>query len=348
MRALVKYGNKDGELEIRDVPEPKIGPGDVLLETKATGICGWDLEMWRHTMANPVTVPVIQGHEFCGVVREVGSDVTGFEVGERVVSETSAYVCGSCAMCRTGNYNLCPERKGFGYGVDGAFTDLVKVRQGCLHHMPDDVSFDHGCLTEPACVAYNALVVNSNILPGNPVLIIGPGPVGLFSLQIAKACSAGPIIVAGTSRASICRFDVAKELGADVIVDVQKEDAKEVVLDVTGGTGCHLVVDGAGNSKALKLAVDTVARGGQITKLGWGPKPVDFSLDPLLSKGARLQGAFSHTWSTWESVIRMTSQGSIQMEPMISHRIGLDQWLETFEAIEQAKAVKAVVQFNRD
>lgn len=348
MRALVKYGNKDGQVEIRDVPEPKIGPDDVLLETKAAGICGWDLEMWRHTMANPVTVPVVQGHEFCGVVRQIGDKVTGFEVGDRVVSETSAVVCGRCPSCRTGNYNVCPNRKGFGYGVDGAFTDLVKVRQGCLHHMPDNVSFDHASLVEPACVAYNALIVLSEILPGNPLLIIGPGPVGLFSLQIAKACSAGPIIVAGTSRASICRFEAAKQLGADVLVDVQQQDAREVVLDATDGRGCHLVVDAAGNSKALKLAVDTVARRGQITKLGWGPAPVDFSLDPLLSKGARLQGSFSHTWSTWESVIRMISQGTIRMEPMISHRIGLDQWKETFEAIEQAQAVKAVMQFNRD
>ena len=348
MRALVKYGNKDGELEIRDVPEPKIGPGDVLLETKAVGICGWDLEMWRHTMANPVTVPVVQGHEFCGVIREIVADVRGYKVGDRVVSETSAYICGQCLSCRTGNYNLCPNRKGFGYGVDGAFTDLVKVRQGCLHRIPDDVSFDHASLTEPACVAYNALIMLSRILPGNPVLIIGPGPVGLFSLQIAKACSAGPIIIAGTSRASICRFEAAKKLGADILIDVQKENAKEVVLDVTKGEGCHLVVDAAGNEKALRLAIDTVARSGQITKLGWGPKPVNLSLDPLLSKGARLQGAFSHTWATWEAVIRMINQGTIHMEPMISHRISLDQWQDTFETIEQAKAVKAVMQFNRD
>lgn len=347
MRALVKYGNKDGELEIRDVAQPKIGPGDVLLEVKAAGICGWDLEMWRHKMANPVTVPVIQGHEFCGVIRETGANVTGFKVGDRVVSETAAYVCGKCPMCRTGNYNLCPDRKGFGYGVDGAFTDFVKVRQACLHHIPENVSFDHACLTEPACVAYNALVVLSRILPGNAVLIIGPGPVGLFSLQVAKACGAGPIMVAGTTRANICRFEVARKLGADITIDVEKEDAKEVVLSETGGHGCHLVIDGAGNERSLRLAIDTVAPMGQITKLGWGPKPINFSLDPLISKGARLQGSFSHTWSTWESVIGMISQGSIKMEPMISHRISLDQWHETFKAIEAAKAVKAVIQFNR-
>ncbi|MBD3392592.1 MAG: alcohol dehydrogenase catalytic domain-containing protein [Chitinivibrionales bacterium] len=346
MRALVKYGNKDGEVRIADVPMPEIGPDDILLQTKAVGICGWDIEMWRHKMANPVTVPVIQGHEFCGVIDKVGANITDWKVGDRVVSETGAEICGSCPQCLTGNYQLCSKRKGFGYGVDGAFTDYVKVRRGCLHHLPDNVDFDYGCLTEPACVAYQALVVLSDVRPGTPVLIIGPGPVGLFALQIAKACSAGPVMVAGVDK-DAPRFEVAKQLGADRIINVMKQDPKEVVMEMTKGLGCPLVVDAAGNSKALELAVFAVARQGQITKIGWGPKPVDFSLDPLLSKAARIQGTFSHNWPTWEAVIAMISQESLKMEPMISHRITIDQWEETFKAIEESEGVKAVMQFNR-
>jgi L-iditol 2-dehydrogenase len=346
MRALVKYGNHDGELEIRDVPMPTIGPDDVLLETKAVGVCGWDIEMWRHTMANPVTVPVVQGHEFCGVIREVGANVDDWRVGERVVSETSAVICERCPQCRAGDYHLCGARKGFGYGVDGAFTDYVKVRRGCLHRMPESLEFDYACLTEPACVAYQALAVLSDVRPGRPALIIGPGPIGLFCQQIAQACGAGPIWMVGTSR-SAQRLRVAEELGADLTIDVTREDAKEIVMEKTGGQGVPLVVDAAGSSSALRLAVDTVARQGQITKVGWGPEPVDFSLDPLLSKAVRLQGTFSHNWSTWEAVIAMIASGRIRMEPVITHRIGLDAWFETFRAIEERKGVKAVMQFNR-
>ena len=347
MRALVKYGNHDGEVEIRNVPAPTIGPGDVLLETKAAGICGWDIEMWRHKMAHPVTVPVIQGHEFCGIIREVGERVTRFKVGERVVSETAAVICGKCPQCLTGNYHLCPNRKGFGYGVDGAFTDLVRVPERCLHRIPDDVPFDHAALAEPTCVAYQALVVMSRVLPGLTVLIIGPGPIGLFSLQVAKASGAGPVIVAGTAKDEI-RLEVAKELGAEVLINVSTEKVRQIVLERTNGNGCHLVIDAAGNERALKLALDMVAPRGQVTKIGWGPKPINFSLDPLLSKAAHLQGTFSHTWATWEAVISMISQGKIQMEPMITHRITIDQWLETFEAIEECRAVKAVMLFNQD
>jgi alcohol dehydrogenase/L-iditol 2-dehydrogenase len=303
--------------------------------------------MWQHKMANPVTVPVIQGHEFCGVVSRTGKNVKKVREGDRVVCETSAVVCGKCAMCMSGNYQLCESRLGFGYGVDGAFTDYVRVPERCLHAMPDNISFDHAALTEPACVAYQTCAVVSDIMPGRPVLVIGPGPVGLFCVQMAKAAGAGPIIIAGTTRSS-ARLETAKKLGADYIIDVKKGDALQEIMEITRGQGCPLVVDAAGNSSALKLALDSVARLGQITKVGWGPKPVDFSLDPLLKKGARLQGTFSHNWQTWESVIAMISQGTLDMESMLTKRIKLTDWLETFEQIERSEIIKAVIQFNRD
>ena len=346
MRALVKFGNKDGEVEIRDVPMPAIGPDDVLLKTMSVGVCGWDIEMWRHKMANPVTVPVIQGHEFCGVIAKCGANVKDYKEGDRAVSETSAVVCGACPQCLTGDYHLCGKRKGFGYGVDGAFTDFVKVPRRCLHRLPDGVDFDHACLTEPGCVAYQSIAVLSRVMPGLPVLIVGPGPIGLFSLQMVKASGAGKVYLAGIDK-DAPRFKVAKTLGADRIINVMKEDARAIINDETGGQGVPLVIDAAGNEHALKLAVDGVARQGQITKIGWGPKPVNFSLDPLLSKAVRLQGTFSHNWSAWEAVIAMIRQGTLKMEPMISHRIVLDQWKETFTAIEEGEGVKAVMKFNR-
>lgn len=347
MKALVKFGNEDKQVEIQDVPIPEISQGDVLLKVKAASICGWDIEMWRHKMANPVKVPVVQGHEFSGVIDKVGSRVTRFKVGDRVVSETAAYICGDCNQCLTGNYNLCSKRKGFGYGTNGAFTDFVKVPERCLHKIPDNTSFDHAALTEPACVAYNALIQMSRVIPGKPVLIIGPGPVGLFCLQIARLAGSNPIIVVGTSIDEV-RFSVAGKLGADLIINVEKENVREKISEITKEQGCDLVVDAAGNEKALKLAVDMVARMGQITKIGWGPKPINFSLDPIISKGARIQGTFSHVWRTWEDVLSLISRGKIVMEPMITKRISLDDWLETFEEIEESKIVKTVILFNRE
>lgn len=342
MKAVVKYGTNDGEVELRQVPEPEIGPTEVLLEMTAAGICGSDVEQWRHFVTYKVNTPVIMGHEFCGVVREAGAEVRGFRPGDRVASETAAYICGQCPYCLTGEYNLCPTRLGFGYGLNGAFTRYVRVPARCLHRIPENVSFEHAALTEPACVTYNALVVKSRLRPGEPVVVIGPGPIGLFAVQMARAQGAGKIFLVGTT-ADRLRMDVGRVLGADVLLNAQEEDASAAILDATEGYGAPLVVDAAGPSAALKLAMDVVARNGQITKIAWGPKPVDLSLDPIVAKAASLQGSYSHNWRTWEAVLKMMASGVLNLDAMITHRFTIESWLEAFHLVEGREAVKVVL-----
>ncbi len=342
MKAVVKYGTRDGEVELRDVPMPVIGETDVLLEMTAAGICGSDVEQWRHFVTYPVNTPVTMGHEFCGVIREIGSGVKGFQVGDRVASETAAYICGQCPYCLTGEYNLCPTRLGFGYGLNGAFTRYVKVPVRCLHHIPNNVSFEHAALTEPACVTYNALVVKSKIRPGEPVVVIGPGPIGLFAVQMARAQGAGRIYLVGTNADKI-RLDVGSKIGADVLLNVQETDAAAAILDETGGYGVPLVVDAAGPAAALKLAMDVVARNGQITKIAWGPKPVELSLDPIVGKAVSLQGSYSHNWRTWEAVLKMMAARRLDLDTMITHRYTIDHWLEAYHLVEEREAVKIIL-----
>ncbi|MHC1762385.1 MAG: zinc-binding dehydrogenase [Negativicutes bacterium] len=342
MKALVKYDVVPKAVELREVPEPKIGAGDVLLEVRSVGVCGSDIEMWHHLVTFPVNVPVILGHEFCGVVHEVGANVKDFQVGDRVVSETAAQICGKCHHCRSGEYNLCPSRQGYGSGVSGAFTRYVAVPQRILHRIPESVSFDFASLTEPACVAYNAVFVKSRLRPGEPVVIIGPGPIGLFAVQMVRIGGAYPIILVGTS-VDEARLKTGKELGAHMAINLSEENATERIMKLTEGLGVPLVVDAAGNNAAFKLAMELVRRNGQITKIGWGPKPLDLSLDPIIAKAATLQGSFSHTWSTWEAVLHLIESGDIRMDPMITHRFPLDQWEEAFRLVDSKVAVKAVI-----
>jgi alcohol dehydrogenase/L-iditol 2-dehydrogenase len=342
MKAVVKYGNKDGMVELRDMPEPKVGPGEVLLEVKAAGVCGSDIEFYRHSMTYSIAVPVIQGHEFCGVVAEVGPEVKNFKVGDRVVSETAAYICGQCRYCLAGEYNVCPQRKGFGYGVNGAFTRWVRVPVRCLHRIPDGVPFDHAALTEPLCVAYNALVVKSRIPLGETVAIVGPGPIGLFCLQVAKASGAGKTVVVGTKMDGK-RFEIARKLGADATVNADASDPVAEVNRLTDGVGAAVVVDAAGTSIALKTSLDIVRRNGQITKLGWGPEPLGFSLDPLISKAVTLQGSFSHTWRTWEMCLELIRTKQIDMESMITHRFTIEDWKTAFHLMEEKETLKALL-----
>jgi L-iditol 2-dehydrogenase len=342
MEALVKYANEPGAVEIRDVPTPKIGPDDALLKVRAVGICGSDLEMYHHQVGFEVRPPVTLGHEFSGTVVEVGSNVKDFKPGDRVVSETAAYVCGVCVQCRTGNYNECPDRRGFGVMYNGADAPWVAVRQGILHHVPDNVDLAEAALTEPLCVAYNALVVKSRIRPADLVVILGPGPIGLMATQIARLCGASYIVLAGLSR-DARRLEIGRKLGATHTADLTRDDLPALVSGLSGGVGADLVVDAAGPPATVKLAMELARRNGQITKIAWGPRPLDLSLDALLAKAVTFQGVFSHTWDTWERVLRLESTGQVRLADMISHRVPLKDWKLAFDALENGEAIKALI-----
>ncbi len=340
MDAVVKYGRGFKEIALRAMPEPMPGPGQVLVAVRAAGVCGSDIEQWHDGVSWPINVPVICGHEFCGTIAGVGERVTGWTVGECVVCETAAVICGHCPACRTGAYNLCPERLGFGYGTHGAFASLVAVPERCLHRVPAAVPDEHACLTEPVSVAYNALVARTRVLPGEPVVVIGPGPIGLFCLQMARICGATPIFAVGVEQGDR-RLETALQVGATHRLFAAEAEAG--ILAATGGWGVPVVVDAAGNAAAEALAISVVARGGQIVKLGWGQRPLELHLDPVIQKAAAIAGSFSHTWRTWEAVLALLAAGRLLMEPMVTHQLPLRDWQTGFEAAERGEAVKVVL-----
>ena len=190
MQAVVLYDKGDKCVELRDVPVPDIGPEDCLVEVKYCGICGSEPHMYHGQLTLLARPPVILGHEWSGEIVQVGERVAGFAVGDRVTCETAAQTCGVCAYCRSGAYNVCPQRLAFGFALDGAFTRYVRARHQRLHHLPAEVSFESAAMTEPVCVAYNAVAEKSNIQPGDTEEVIGPGPAGLFVLHVARPAGA--------------------------------------------------------------------------------------------------------------------------------------------------------------
>jgi alcohol dehydrogenase/L-iditol 2-dehydrogenase len=343
MKALVKYDQGPDKVEIREVPEPRVVPGRVLVEVKFCGVCGWDVEMWRHTMANPVTVPVIQGHEFCGTIAEIGAGVAAWKVGDRVVSETSAEICGRCRCCRQGQYQLCPSRKGFGYGVDGAFTRYVLARQEILHRLPAEVSFEEGALCEPFCVVHHAVADESGLMPGKTALVIGPGPIGLISLQMARVLGAKRLILVCVDVSAGRAAFAGKHGWTDAVVNASRPEATRQIMDLTGGEGADVVIDAAGNAAALRMALDAVGRLGRIIKIGWGPEPVGFSLDPLLRKSATLSGTFGHNRADWEAVLNLMAQRRVDPRSLISGVLPLSRWREAFERMHRSEAIKMLL-----
>ncbi|MFD2200087.1 zinc-binding dehydrogenase [Shivajiella indica] len=335
--AVVNYAEPKGSVELREIPIPEIGEEDILLEVENVGVCGSDLHQWTSDHSWPVNYPVVLGHEFGGKIAALGSRVKGWKVGERVVSETAAVIDSLNPMSRTGLYNLDPTRKGFGYGVNGAMTRFVRVPSRCLHHVPEQLGFEEACLTEPCSVAYNAVVGNSNVKPGDRVLIIGPGTIGILCAAVARLCGAEVGILGLEKDKS--RLEIAKGYGCDPLIgDAAMEWSKK-----RDGLGADLIVDAAGVSPTLKIAMDLVRPNGQITKVGWGPQPCNFSLDPIVQKNVRLQGSFSHNWPIWEKVIGLLASGALNVKPIIGGVWPITEWKKAFELMHEGKVVKSVL-----
>ncbi|WP_375582551.1 zinc-binding dehydrogenase [Cyclobacterium xiamenense] len=334
--AVVNYAEAKGSVEIREIEQPEIGEGEVLLEVANVGVCGSDLHQWTSDHSWPVNYPVVLGHEFGGKIVEIGPRVEGWKTGDRVVSETAAVIDPLNPMSRVGLYNLDPTRKGFGYGVNGAMTRFVAVPARCLHHVPEQVPFEEACLTEPCCVAYNSVVMNSNIRPGDRVVVIGPGTIGMLCAVMARLNGA-EVGVLGLE-ADRGRLEIAKGYGCEGLIGDASEWARS-----RDGMGADLIVDAAGASATLKIAMDLVRPNGQITKVGWGPQPCNFSLDPIVQKNVRLQGSFSHNWPIWEKVIGMMGSGMLDVKPIIGGIWPVTSWLEAFEKMHHGEVVKSVL-----
>lgn len=334
--AVVNYAPEKGSVELREIDSPIIGDDDVLLEVANVGVCGSDLHQWTADHSWPVNYPVVLGHEFGGVIAETGSRVIGWKTGDRVVSETAAIIDLNNPMSRVGLYNLDPTRKGFGYGVNGAMTKYVKVPARCLHKVPDALPFEQACLTEPCCVAYSAVVENTRIKPGDRVIVLGPGTIGILCAAMAKLCGA-QVAMVGLA-ADKYRLSIAAQYGCETIIGDATEWARE-----RDGLGADIVIDAAGASVTLGIAMQLVRPNGKITKVGWGPQPLGISLDPLVQKNITLQGSFSHNWPMWERVLALLTSKQLDVRPIIGGVWPVTEWHTAFEKMHRGDVVKSVL-----
>jgi L-iditol 2-dehydrogenase len=279
----------------------------------------------------------VLGHEFSGRILKLGAEVEGWQEGQQVVSETAAIISPNNPMTRRGLYNLDSTRKGFGYGVDGAMTRLVRVPARILHAVPEGLPMEHACLTEPCCVAYNAVIKNARIEPGDRVLVLGPGTIGILCVAMARLCGAQVALVG--LEADRHRLELArKHYGCEVIIGDPKPWAMQ-----RDGLGCDGVIDAAGASATLRIALDVVRPAGWISKVGWGPQPLGFNLDPLVQKNITLQGSFSHHWTIWERVLALLSSGQLDVQPIIGGIWSINDWHEAFEKMHRGEVVKSVL-----
>ena len=349
MKAIVRYGLEHGQVELRHVPVPQIEEGDVLIKVKAAGLCGSDLNHYKGKTVTPV--PVIIGHEFAGEIAAVGSRVTAWKVGDRVVSDNTGYVCGTCHACNTGEYLQCPNRKGLGSKMDGGFAEYVKISEpvlsvypSCLMRIPDCISFEEAAILDPACNGYNAVVQQGGLMPGENVAVFGVGPIGLGCIAAAKVGGAVNIIAVVRKSTKDLHRNAAINMGATHIVEHDSKDAIKAIREITRGEGVALTLDSAGANELFPLSVDITRYGGKIVKLGYDWAPLGYSLYTMTNRNISMVGHMGYNPIAWKNVIRLLEAGKISTKLTITHRLPLDRFEEGIRLMNSREAIKVIFQ----
>jgi len=340
MKAVVKASRGPGA-EIREVPVPTAGPGELLLRVLRAGVCGTDLHIyswdrWSEGRLNP---PVTLGHEFVGEIVERGAGVTQFELGERVSCE-SHVICNVCLACRTGNGHVCENTRILGVDLNGGFAEYVAVPASNAWRAPANVPLEVAGVMEPLGNAVHTAF--SGPLSACSVAVTGCGPIGLFAIGVARAAGATCVIA---SDVSPYRLDLAKRMHADVVVDVSREDFVERVKAATGGHGVDGVLEMSGNPDAMRDGLSALRMGGRLSLLGLPKEPFDLDWNRLLIfKGITLHGIIGRRmYETWYQMDQLLRSGRLDIRPAITHVMPMEGFEEAIALLQSGNAGKVVL-----
>lgn len=318
-RAAVLYGPED--LRLEDIPIPEIGPDEVIVQIKACALCGSDLAAYlgKHPK---IVFPIVMGHEFVGVIHQKGKNVSGWEIGQRICGGPGL-PCGKCDPCRRGRTNLCVSARSIGFNVNGAYSQYVKLPQQNLYFLPDSVSFDEGSMIQTLTVAYNGVKRRGEVKVQDRVLIFGCGPIGLCALGSAKASGAKVFMVDTLDY----RLEIAKTMGADGTFNSAKVDVVKEVLDMTQGRGVDKVIEAVGGEQDVTIGQTTqiVKRGGLIVVIGtFSTNKTTLRITEFKARELELRGSQGGP-GAWEDCIDLVASGKLRLEPLISHRMSLEE-----------------------
>ena len=341
MKALVKTKTGIGNIEVREIEKPRISPNEVLIRVHAAGICGSDLHIYNWSTQVTMNVPVAMGHEFSGVVEEVGDEVTGWKPGDRVTAEPSYSVCGKCAYCMAGRYNLCNQRKVLGFYTDGAFAEYVAVPAYRVHRLPDSINFNEGALTEPLACCVHGIRELADIGLGEFVVLTGPGAMGLLSLQVAK--SAGAVVAVIGTEKDRDRLKLAEQLGADYTYVLEEEKFREEIPSLTDSLGADSAVECSGAGPAVNTCFSLLKKSGKYLQLGLFGKPITIDFESIAYREFQVYGSFAQKWSAWKLSLGLMERGEVDLKSVISHEYTLDQWETAFQKMNDKEGLKIIL-----
>jgi threonine 3-dehydrogenase len=340
LRAVLKKDPAPGAV-LLDVPVPKPGPGEVLVKIKATSICGTDhhIYMWNEWSENRVKPPKIMGHEFAGEVVELGSDCLKAKVGDYVSAETHI-VCGLCVQCMLGEKHVCQDTRILGVDTDGVFAEYAVVPEENLWYNDPAIPPHVASVQEPLGNAVHSVMSGES--RGKTFAVFGCGPIGLMSIGVAKAVGGTWVAAADINE---YRLDLARAMGADLVINSLKDDPVQAIMDATKGVGVDVVLEMAGAAPVYKQMVKVVRPGGRIALLGLPAKPltVNFS-DDIVMRGVTLQGITGRRmWDTWVMTRELLRSGKLDIEPIITHHLDLADYARGMDLMTQGNCGKVIL-----
>jgi L-iditol 2-dehydrogenase len=343
MRAAIYRGI--GELVLEEIPAPSADPGGLVIAVEACAICGTDVKALM--IGNPrMKPPLVLGHELVGRVVEVGQGTEGFAISERVTMATTI-PCGRCELCQRGLPNLCNQARCIGTNYDGAYAELMAipssaVERGNVFKVPDSVDSEAAALTEPLSCVINAQLI-SGVGQGKSVVVVGAGPLGALHVQVARAYGAGPVFITQRSEP---RLSMARQLGADAVIDATSEEAIAAVRRLTGGRGADVVIVAAPNAEAQERALEMAAKGGVVNLFASLPREA-----PYLRLNSRLihynqislTGASDSAAQHVRMALDLLARGQINAKAIITHRFPLEEIYQGFEVMKRKEGLKVVI-----
>ncbi|MGD0920638.1 MAG: L-threonine 3-dehydrogenase [Terriglobia bacterium] len=343
MQAIVKPEPKPGA-QLQEVAVPPVGPHDVLVRVRVASICGTDLHIyqWDRWSARRIRPPLVFGHEFCGLVERIGAEVSTVREGDFVSAEMHL-ACGQCYQCRTGQSHICQKVRIIGVDADGCFAQYVKIPESNIWKIDPAIPPDYAAVLDPLGNAVHTVLAGD--VAGLSVAITGCGPIGLFSVAVAKACGAGPIFA---TEIHPYRRKLAEKMGATAVVDPSATDAVAFVLGETRGVGVDVVLEMSGHPEAVRQAFQMLRRGGRISLLGIPAKPLELDLaTDVIFKGAVVQGINGRrVFETWYKMQALLKSGALDLAPLITDRIPMADFEHGMELLLSGNASKVLMYPN--
>ena len=343
MKAIVKTKAGAGNVELQEVVIPKIDDDEVLIKIEAAAVCGTDLHIFHDQF--PYWPPVTLGHEFAGVIADIGKNVQDWHIGDRVVGEPHTLACGKCFYCRTGNIQNCLAKRSPGWGIDGCFAEFLRYPEPkLLHRLPETIDFVAGSLIEPLANVVTDMVERGSIQAGDVVVVIGPGPIGLMAGITARACGAAKVILIGTRADQAVRIPIARSLEVfDDILVAEDDDCPKEVFARTNGLGADIAVEASGSQGGIGTGVKILRKYGRFVGIGLpSSETIQFPYSLSMKKVLTIICNMSTSYTSWERAIALMEANQEKFLRLVRKGGSLDNWQDCFKMLEAQQYMKVV------